>query len=442
MKSPEVDEAEPGGDLGDLREQNLRRILGSLFGARDGLTQPKIVDLTGLSRSTVSSLLVHRLDPVLRTGTRRNGENSGRPVKAWAIDEGACLSIGVDMGQTHVSVAAINPFGELVAGPNRKPMNGVLDDPHGTLSLATRLVEELAREEGIACGSIAAITVGLPGPVDKSTGVMADDATRAWAGIDVREEIRKRWPHATVPQRLADNNANLGALAEHRLGAGRGTKSLIVLDWSSGIGAGIVLDGRLWRGRSGVAGELGHQPVRVTQAEADVLGLPVSRERWRECPRCGQVDCLDRLAGGRTVAAAAKLPNLSRVVSAALAEPDSEAGDRARLVLSVAARLIGRGIGPTLTLLNVDAVILGGAVGRPAIYPLLVEDLDRGISETAFRRARTDASLDVGALGVDAPVLGAGILGLDVYGIDFLIAKAEGRLVVAEPETEVALISG
>lgn len=427
---------EHGGDLSALREQNLRRILGTLLGVRDGTTQPRISELTGLSRSTVSSLLGERhLGAVLETSRRRNGANSGRPVSSWRIDPHACHFVGVDIGQTHVSAVLVNPFGQIVgAGPLQEPME-VLAEPHGTLSLASELVERLTLAEGIECEDIAAVTVGLPGPVDSATGSMAEDASHPWAGIDVRAEIRKRWPHSSVPNRLADNNANLGALAEHRFGAGYGSNSLIYLDWSTGLGSGLLLGGRIWRGKSGFAGEVGHLPVTASSEEMATLGLKDGIASLDSCPQCRQHGCLDQLVGGRTVADALKLDDLSAVVRVALAsdDPDREA---AREVLKVAARLIGKAIGPSLTLLNTDKVILGGAVGVPALYPLLVEDLSVGIDETAFRPARRDVSLEIGALGSDAPVLGAGLLGLDRYAVDFLITKSQRLARPVRKETE------
>ena len=113
------------------------------------------------------------------------------------------------------------------------------------------------------------------------------------------------------------------------------------------------------------------------------------------------------------------------MVEAALAERTTPRAERAQAVLKVAARLIGRAIGPTVTVLNLDRVIIGGVVGQPALYPLLVEDLSRGAKETVFSRAWADVSLDTGALGPEAPVLGAAILGLDMNAIDFLIARAQ-----------------
>ncbi len=432
MKTADAVGTDIGGDLAGLREQNLRRILGALLGSRQGLSQPRLIELTGLSRSTVSSLLTHHLADVLRSGARRNGENSGRPLKAWSLDPSACYSIGVDIGQKHVSAVLVDLLSNVLAGPIREAMPNTLDDPHRTLAMATDLVATLVDAEKIACEKIAAITVGLPGPVDQDSGVMVDGATRAWAGIDVRDEIRKRWVVGSPPKRLTDNKANLGALAEHRFGAGRGAESLLFLDWSEGVGAGLVLDGRVWRGYSGIAGEIGHLAVTVSADDAEVLGLPEDRAEWKSCKRCGQISCLDRVAGGFVVSAAAGLPNLSEVVRVALGKTPSKGRENARSVLEVAATLIGTAIGPAITLLNLDRVIIGGAVGEPLLYPLLAKRLSQGIEESAFNCAWSDASLEIGSLGLEAPVVGAATLGLDEFGIDFLIRRAQAASSSAE----------
>jgi predicted NBD/HSP70 family sugar kinase len=426
VKATDADGSGVRGDLAGLREQNLRRILGALLGSRQGLSQPRLVELTGLSRSTVSSLLTHHLGGVLRSDARRNGENSGRPIKAWSINPSACFSIGADIGEKHVSAVLVDLLGNRLTEPIQESMSNTLDDPHRTLALATDLVTKLVDSGGVACEKVAAVTVGMPGPVDLESGEMVDAAAPAWVGMDVREEIRKRWPAGrSAPRRLVDNRANLGALAEYRVGAGQGAESLAFLDWSARIGAGLRLEGRSWRGHSGVAGQIGHLTVPINPREAALLGLPEDRALWKACESCGQVDCLDGLAGGATVAAALGLASLSEVADVALVDPTSLESAQAREILGVAAALIGRAIGPVVTLLNLDRVIIGGGV-EPLLYPLLVKDLSRGIEETAFSRASSDVSLEIGLLGPEASVTGAATLGIDEFGIDFLIREAQG----------------
>lgn len=418
-------EIDPGGDLTDLREQNLRRVLAVLLANREGLTQPEVVERTGLSRTTVSSL-VGSLERVVVAEPVRKRSDRGRPLMAWHVDPSAACSIGIDIGRTHVAVAATNSFGEIFCGPLTEPVAGVLERPHHVLAAVADLLEELIDGDGLAHKDIAAVTVGLPGPVGVSTGVMEDPATPAWAGIDAREEIRKRWPHPSVPALLADNDANLGAIAEHRLGAGRDAQSLLFIKWSSGIGGGLILNGSSWRGSSGVAGEIGHLPVQPSEQEAAVLGLPADRDGWPLCERCSRPNCLEQLAGGQTVAGAAGLPDLEAVILAGLDKSAGPEAERAAQVLKTAAGLIGRAVGPTLTLLDVERVIIGGVAGQPALYPLLVEDFANGLAATATGKALRDASLEVGALGRDAPVLGAAIAGLDGFGVSFLLAMADG----------------
>jgi predicted NBD/HSP70 family sugar kinase len=424
------DEIDLGGDLAKLREQNLRRVLSVLLANRRALTQPEIAAEAGLSRTTVSGLIASLGSVLISEVKAKNGSERGRPLMLWRLDPKSAFSVGIDFGRTHVAVIATDPFGEVVGEPISEKFNDVLAHPHQALALAANLVERLISRLPLPCESIAAVTVGLPGAVDSSTGVMeTDGATLAWAGIDVRDEIRKRWPHETVPARLADNNANLGAIAEHRFGAGRNAESLLFIKWSSGVGGGLILGNWLWRGRSGVAGEVGHLPVSVTKREAEILELPSSREDWSECSRCGQKNCLEQLTGGRSVATAAGLPSLADVVDAALGSSQPEKTTEAREVLKVAARLIGKAIGPALTLLDVERVIIGGVAGDPALYSLLVEDVSRGMSGTAFRRALSDVSLELGALNRHAPVRGAAIAGLDAHGISFLMSKAVGAQV-------------
>lgn len=421
-----------GGRVGNLKEQNCRRVLAVLLGSPSGLSQAQIAELTGLSRSSVSSLL-EELGLVLLHTETANPAGNGRPVGLWRLDRSRCLSVGIDIGRTHVAVLVTDVFGAQIAGPLRESTLEVLADPEGTLDLATGLVKRLfTSQTDLDCADVAVVTVGLPGPVDRENGRMTDHAAPRWAKVDVRREVEKRWPEPGSPMQLAENKANLGALAEHRYGAGRRASSLLFIDWSSGIGGGLVLDGRVWHGHSGFAGEIGHLAVRPSDDQLRSLGLPLDATAWPTCPHCRQVDCLDGLVGGLTIADAVGLPNLDAVAEAAL-DAERPQCDRAREILTVAAELIGYAIGPALTLINPERIVIGGAVGRPGLASLLLDSLRRGIEQTSFARAAADVVLDVGALDRRAPVRGAARLGLDVCAVDRLIRLAAERAPVDSP---------
>jgi predicted NBD/HSP70 family sugar kinase len=417
-----------GGDLTTLREHNLTRVLDALLLRPEGLRQIEIAEQTNLSRTTVSTLLGELAEVLILEGEPEI--NRGRPPKRWRVNPTYAYAIGVDVGRTQIRAAATDSFGALVSEPITQRVARIFDRPHQLIATAAALVERLIDEADIPCARIAAVTIGLPGAVDAARGVMTDDAARPWAGLDVRDEVRKRWPHDVVPELLADNDANLAALAEHRFGAGQAVDSSMFVKWSTGIGSGLVLDNALWRGHAGVAGEIGHLCVRPTKQEASSLRLPQAAAR-PECPDCHQADCLELVASGRVVAAAVGLEDLSAVARAAL-DGSSPKSDAARKALKAAATLIGRAIGLALTILNVERVIVGGMVGRE-LYSLLAEDFSRGIAATALPAARANMSLAMGTLNGIAPVWGAALAGFDQHGIDFLLAAAERAAKSAKP---------
>lgn len=422
--------AKAGGKAENPKEQNCRRVLAVLLGAPKGLSQAKVAELTGLSRSSVSSLL-EDLRPVLLHKELPNPNGNGRPIRLWRLDRHRCLSVGIDIGRTHVAAVVTDVFGAVLAGPVRESTLAVLSDPEGTMEMATGLVRLLfASGQEPKCADVAVVTVGLPGPVDREHGRMTDAAAPDWSDVDVREEVQRRWPDPGSPMQLAENKANLGALAEHRYGAGRGASGLLFIDWSSGIGGGLVLGGRVWRGHAGFAGEIGHLAIRPSEEQLRTLGLPLVSHRWPKCPHCGQRDCLDGLVGGLTVADAVGLPNLEAVAEAAQ-DPENPAYERAREVLAVAAELIGHAIGPALTLINPDRVVIGGAVGRAGLSELLRANLGHGIERTSFAAAAEDVKLEVGILDRRAAVRGAARLGLDLCAVDRLLELA-GIVVLAE----------
>jgi predicted NBD/HSP70 family sugar kinase len=401
------------------RDRNARKVLGALLEQPEGLTQLEIADANGLVRSTVSTLLSQTLLPVLSFSEREEGER-GPPPLVWSVARDAAYSAGVDIGKSHVSVVLADPYGEVVGGPEWAAMPNTMDDPTGTLDLAGRLLGGIVGDAS-RCRRIAALMVGLPGVADAERGLLIDAAAPGWREFHLPEQVAARWPFAHPPKVYVENDANLGALGELHGGAGRESDSLLFIKWSTGIGSGLVLERRLWRGKSGAAGELGHLTVNPSKADREALRLP-PRSVATPCPRCEQRDCIERIAGGPAIANALGVEDFRAVLRQA-EDSDPRQQRRARLALSTAAKLIGMAIGPALTLLNVERVVVGGLGGADA-YPLVVESLRRGVDRTAPPQARADAEIEPGELGGDAYVLGAAAAAFERRGIDFLVSRA------------------
>lgn len=406
--------------LAALRYKNETRIVKLLLEHPKGLTQREISEKSELARNTVSALLSERLAPILDSITLDPGER-GAPPSVWFLKPDAVVALGVDIGKTHITIALIDASGELVIEPRTKFLADTLRRPQSTLRIAAEMIEaSLSEAEG--CGSLAGVMVGLPGVTDAGTGRMIDPESSSWQDIDVPEETEKRWPGKNAPRVWVENDANLGALGELHRGAGRGADTLLFIKWSTGIGAGIILDGRLWRGKSGFAGELGHLPVHPTRAEKEALRLPSAAEAM-PCPICGQPRCLEGVAGGPALAATFGAKDFHSLVRLAASSGDESA--EVQRALKAAARLIGTAVGPTLTLLNVEKVIVGGIGGKDA-YPLVVESIERGVEATTASWVRSDAQIHPSELGENAYSIGAALAALSRGGPEFILSAALG----------------
>jgi predicted NBD/HSP70 family sugar kinase len=372
----------------DPRTTNLARILDVLR-LEGPLARNDIVHSTRLSRATVSSLLNELLDRRLvreEVDSRRLG-SGGRPPALVNIESSAAAGLGVDIGRTHVRVVVADLSLRVLAEDVEHV--DVPEHPDETLKRVAAIADRVLKQAALDRGDLLGIGVGLPGPVDRASGRLGSATILpGWAGLAPRPELEKRL-HAPV---LVENDANLGALAEGQLGAGRGSRVLTYIKVATGVGAGIVVDGRLFRGASGAAGEIGH----TTQANSG----PVCR--------CGNRGCLEQLAGATALLtqmarAGVELDGLDALVRLAA---DGHAG--ARRVLADAGEHLGLAVANLVTLIDADRVVVGGELG--AAEELLVGPLRYAARSAAVTRAGSAIDIVPGELGERAEVLGAVIL--------------------------------
>lgn len=371
-----------------LRNRNRDLVLDVLR-HQGGASQADLSRLTGLSRSTVSTLVaelrggghvaeVAQADPV-----RDSIGVMGRPPALLALDPSAGCAIGIDFGHSHVRVALSDLSHRILR--ERECTIAVDDDPVGSLDVAADLTNEMLGEAGIAPGSVMGCGMGVPGPVDHRTGrVGSTSILPGWLGIRAAEEMSRRLCLPVV----VDNDANLGALAEASWGAARGCENVAYIKVSSGIGAGLVLGGRLHRGANGTAGEIGHDIVD---------------ESGPFC-RCGNRGCLEAVAGG---AAITEQLNRSRKEALTLTQilDLADDGDLAcRRVLAEVGRQIGVAAAKLCNLVNPDRVVLGGLLARAG--DLVIEPMRESVRRFAVDSATDIVEIVPSAFGERAGVFG------------------------------------
>jgi predicted NBD/HSP70 family sugar kinase len=355
---------------------------------RGSASRSELVEMTGLSRTTITSLLGELQARGLITvgsGPERSGRARGRPPVVIRLAPSAGAALGVAFGHSHVHVA-IADLSSTVLAERRRDID-VDASASAALDAAAELIDAVLDETGVDHAQVIAAGMGIPGPIAVPSGrVGSSSILPGWEGLDPARALAERLRDVHV---LALNDANLGALAEASLGAGRGVGDVVYVKMSTGIGAGLVLGGRLHRGISGNAGEIGHVQVRDDGVAC----------------RCGNRGCLETVAAVPAVLTALRPAHGERLDLAGVLEL-AERGDAAtRRVIKDAGRAVGRALGDLCNVVNPGAVIIGGDLSA-AGAPLL-----DGIRDSVDRYAQPEAAGAVNVcrseLGARAEVLGA-----------------------------------
>ena len=368
------------------RGRNRDRVTAALREA-GAASRSELARRTGMSRTTVSSI-VAELEAagvlVEREDDPGASPRGGRPPRRLSFSRSAGVAVGIDFGKRHLGVAAADLSHAILAEAQR-PVRA--EDPaEAGLDAAVVLVEEVMEEAGVTREQVVGVGLGLPGPIDRRSGrVGSSSILPGWVGVRAADELGKR---LALPVAV-DNDANLGALAELHWGAAAGRKDVAYLKISTGIGAGLVLDGRVYHGTGGLAGEIGHAIV-------DEQG-PVCR--------CGKRGCLETLAGASALAELLE-PRLGRAISTAELLSLATSGDSgARRVIADAGRHIGGVVATLCDLFNPELIVVGGELGRAG--DVLLDPMREQVHRNAIPATARDVEIVEGVLGPRAELLGA-----------------------------------
>ncbi|HTN57551.1 MAG TPA: ROK family transcriptional regulator [Protaetiibacter sp.] len=358
---------------------------------RDGRprTRSELSAITGLARSTVAL----RIDALMKLGLVDSVGDAvstgGRPSSQFAIATSGRVVLGVDVGATHVRIAVSDLAGGVLAQDLERM--DVSEGPEKVLSWVISAAERLLASVDRASADLLAIGIGLPGPVEHSTGRPINPPIMpGWDRFDVPDYLASSFD-APV---LVDNDVNIMALGE-REHAWPHVDHLIFVKVATGIGSGVISSGLLQRGAQGTAGDIGH--VYVARG-ADV-----------PCA-CGNRGCLEALASGPALARALAATGLT----ASSSQDVVEFVKRGNIDAIQAVRQAGRDIGEVLTtcvsLINPSAIVLGGALAQAG------EHLIAGVREVVYTRSMPLATehlqITQSKLGPDAGVLGASMLAI------------------------------
>ena len=378
--------------LAQLRAGNRHRVVEVL--RRHGrVSQADIARATGLSRSTISTLVLELRTAGLVTefengrsevATSRRPAPGGRPPVLLGLDDSAGTAVGIDFGHNHVRVGVANLSHELTAERYREFQ--VDNDAAGALGAAAAMVGEVLSDAGIGHDRVIGVGMGIPGPIDRRTGTIGSASILpGWVGLAPADEMARR---LGLPVDI-DNDANVGALAEVYWGAGRGRTEIVYVKASTGIGAGIVTSGQLHRGAVGTAGEIGHTTVD---------------EQGPLC-RCGSRGCLETVASGVAVVEQVRSTQRRDLTLARVLELAAAGDPACRRAIADAGRQIGVSMAAVCNILNPELIIVGGHLSEAG--DLLLGPLRESLRRYAVRAAAESVGVVRGVLGERAQMLGA-----------------------------------
>lgn len=380
---------------------------GDLFQLmRDGTprTRAELVQMSSRARSTITA----RIDALLSAGLLEpvgaGASTGGRPSVRFALNRMAQIVLAVDLGASHASVALSDLAGKTVV--TRTVPCDIADGPVVVLDLVTDIARDLLAEIGREMADIAGVGIGVPGPVEHARGRPANPPIMpGWHDFDIPAHLGRTFSGPV----LVDNDVNLMALGEYV--SAWPTEHLLLVKVATGIGAGIVADGRLLRGALGSAGDLGH--VRVTGASDDVV-----------C-RCGNTGCLEAVAAAPAIAATLRAGGLQ----VETAQDIVDAVNRGEVAALQAVRAAGRDIGSVLAtcvnLLNPSVVVIGGTLSEAGEYLLA------GVREVVYQRSLPLATDELRIVGTTAGAQGA-ILGAATMVVETVLAAPSVDAFVAQ----------
>jgi predicted NBD/HSP70 family sugar kinase len=371
-------------------------------------SRAELVALTGAARNTVSA----RVDQLIAAGLLEEGgrgwSTGGRPPTLLRFNSAAGCVLAVDLGVTSVDVAVTDLSAQVLATVGH-PID-IADGPGPVLAEVDRLAQEVLAEAGLAPADVCAVGVGVPGPVEFSTGRPS------------HPPIMPGWHDFPIPSAFGrydgpvfvDNDVNVMALGE--MGVAGSVQDVLVVKVGTGIGCGIIVDGDVYRGAQGSAGDIGH------------IHVPCADGREVVC-RCGQVNCLEAIAGGGALLRDAQAAGLPVATTREVVERAAQGDGVALELVRHAGRTIGTVLAALVNFFNPHRIVMTGGVARAGV-PLLA-----GIRESVYARSMPLAARALEITVSDAPDLsgrvGAALMAIEGYLDDDSVSEALTRATLA-----------
>lgn len=364
---------------------------------RDGRahTRAELVQLTGLARSTVTQRVDALVALQLVTEVQGDTSTGGRPPGTLSLNNERGVVLTADAGATHTRVAVANLSGAILAATSADI--DIVEGPAAVLDVIADRFDEILAKAGRDADEVRAVGVGLPGPVEFSTGrVQNPPIMPGWHDFSVPDHFATRYA-APV---LVDNDVNIMALGEYYREWRDRANHILFVKVGTGIGCGIVADGRIHRGADGAAGDIGH--IQVPGHDHDIC-------------RCGNPGCLESVAGGGAMARQLQELGFDTRDARDVIRLARSGELQAIQLIRRAGRLLGEVLAAVVNFFNPDAIVFGGDIATAEGY------LFAGVREIVYQRS---LPLATRKLRIARSVLGddAGIHGAAVMAIEHILA--------------------
>ena len=380
-----------------VREHNLAVLLSYLWEAGGPIARARLTEISGLNKSTVGSLLAQLQAWGFVKETGLSSAHPGRPGVILDLDPGAGRIIGVEIGVGFISIIVT----DWKAGVVWQRKVDTTDNAQAqVLSQAETLVQEAAQHVAESGHRLFGIGLGVPGLVDRASGTLLFAPNLEWRDVSLRDPWQRRFGVPVV----VENEANAAALGEHMLGVARQADNFVYISAGVGLGGGLMIDGKLYGGAGGFAGEIGHMTIEPNGPQCKcgnrgcwetLVGPTAILERARRAAAEGLTPRLLTMSGGD--------PDVIRMehILQAAAEGEAAVLDD----LSEAGRYLGMGIANMVNAFNPSLVVLGGVLSLAG--PYILPRAQQEVEARALSAARQGVTIVVSAFKFDACVMGS-----------------------------------
>jgi len=357
----------------------------------------EIANTLGVARATLSDTIAELEELGLIIQASITSSTGGRPPQVFHINpDGAHVGI-IDVGGSRTRVGLANLHGKVIVDAQLR--QSVDSGPEAILDSALAELIWMFEENG-AASSPKVIVIGLPGPVDFKTGkVVSPPIMKSWQGFNVRAHVNARVPFTVI----IDNDVNLIALAEQRISHPK-SKVLLAIKLGTGIGGGLMVDGRPLRGANGAAGDIGHIQSALANDAA--------------C-KCGQFGCVEAVASGWALVHTLKSRQLPVETVTDVAYLVRDGNPVAMSLVAAATKVVGQAVAQAVSLLNPDTVVIAGELLKAG--DTVIANIREATYQYSLPLATRDLILKPSDLGVLVGLKGGAQLGIDYFfgGTDF-----------------------